>query len=76
MLLALQAYLPASQIMGAILVFRLFYYIIPLLLAGLMFAGMSCFCEASRLWFRPGRRRGGCGPVRSSGSRKRIFLWL
>ncbi len=48
MLLALQAYLPASQIMGAILVFRLFYYIIPLLLAGLMFAGHELFLRGEQ----------------------------
>ncbi|MXV44167.1 lysylphosphatidylglycerol synthetase family protein [Saccharibacter sp. 17.LH.SD] len=39
MLLALSPWLPLPRIMGAILVFRLFYYIIPLILAGVMFAG-------------------------------------
>ncbi|MBF0860711.1 lysylphosphatidylglycerol synthase domain-containing protein [Gluconobacter kanchanaburiensis] len=48
MLLALQAYLPTSQIMGAILVFRLFYYIVPLLLAGLMFAGHELFLRGEQ----------------------------
>lgn len=48
MLLALQAYLPASQIMGAILVFRFFYYIVPLLLAGLMFAGHELFLRGEQ----------------------------
>ncbi len=39
MLLGLAPYLPAPRIVGAILVFRLYYYIIPLFLAGAMFAG-------------------------------------
>ena len=39
MLLGLQPYLPAAQILGAIVVFRLYYYIIPLFLAGTLFAG-------------------------------------
>lgn len=43
MMLALGAYLPPSQIVSTILVFRLFYYIIPLFLAGLMFAGHELF---------------------------------
>ncbi|GBQ30793.1 transporter [Gluconacetobacter sacchari DSM 12717] len=43
MMLALGAYLPPSQIVSTILVFRLFYYIIPLFMAGLMFAGHELF---------------------------------
>ena len=39
MLIGLDPYLSPPQIVGAILVFRLFYYIIPLFLAGSMFAG-------------------------------------
>lgn len=39
MLLGLARYLPAPQIVGAIVVFRLYYYIIPLFLAGSLFAG-------------------------------------
>ena len=39
MLLGLAPYLPAPRIVGAILVFRLYYYIIPLFLAGSLFAG-------------------------------------
>lgn len=38
-LLGLAPYLDAPQIVGAILVFRLYYYIIPLFLAGTLFAG-------------------------------------
>ncbi|MBB2156242.1 lysylphosphatidylglycerol synthetase family protein [Gluconacetobacter diazotrophicus] len=43
MMLALGPYLPPSQIISTILIFRLFYYIIPLFLAGLMFAGHELF---------------------------------
>jgi hypothetical protein len=39
MLLGLSPYLDAPQIVGAILVFRLYYYIIPLFAAGGLFAG-------------------------------------
>ena len=39
MLFGLGPYMPAPQIVGAILIFRLYYYIIPLFLAGSMFAG-------------------------------------
>ncbi len=38
MLLGLESYVSAPQILGAIVVFRLYYYIIPLFLAGTMFA--------------------------------------
>jgi phosphatidylglycerol lysyltransferase len=39
MLLGLEGYLDPPQIIGAILIFRLYYYIIPLFLAGALFAG-------------------------------------
>jgi len=38
MLLGLARYVPAPEIVGAILIFRLYYYIIPLFLAGTLFA--------------------------------------
>jgi len=38
-LLGLQPYVSAPHIVGAILVFRLYYYIIPLFLAGFLFTG-------------------------------------
>jgi phosphatidylglycerol lysyltransferase len=41
MLLGLSGYLPPSEVFGAILLFRLYYYIVPLLLAGVMFAGFE-----------------------------------
>ena len=40
-LLGLQGYLPAPEVIGALLVFRLYYYIIPLFLAGSLFAGFE-----------------------------------
>ncbi len=39
MLLGLEPWLDAPQIVGAIIIFRLYYYIIPLFLAGGLFAG-------------------------------------
>lgn len=39
MLFGLEPYMSAPHIVGAILVFRLYYYVIPLFLAGSMFAG-------------------------------------
>ena len=38
-LLGLSAYLPAPRIVGALVVFRLYYYVIPLFLAGILFTG-------------------------------------
>ncbi|MFT9025441.1 lysylphosphatidylglycerol synthase domain-containing protein [Acetobacter indonesiensis] len=43
MLLALGPYMPAPQILGVVLIFRLFYYIVPLFMAGLMFAAHELF---------------------------------
>lgn len=40
-LLGLSGYLPAPVIIGALLLFRLYYYIVPLFLAGVMFAGFE-----------------------------------
>ncbi|CAH0258123.1 lysylphosphatidylglycerol synthase domain-containing protein [Roseomonas sp. CECT 9278] len=37
----LAGYLPAPQVVGALLLFRLFYYIAPLFIAGLMFAAFE-----------------------------------
>ena len=53
MLLGLAPYLPAPRIVGAILVFRLYYYIIPLFLAGSLFAGNE-FLLRGRMLLRPG----------------------
>ncbi|HEY8612098.1 MAG TPA: phosphatidylglycerol lysyltransferase domain-containing protein [Roseomonas sp.] len=40
-LLSLEPYLPSAQVIGAVLLFRLFYYIVPLFLAGALFAGFE-----------------------------------
>jgi uncharacterized membrane protein YbhN (UPF0104 family) len=49
MLLGLSHYLPAPTILGAIVVFRLYYYIIPLFLAGTMFAGNELLLRGGAL---------------------------
>ena len=46
-LLGLQPYMPAAEVVGALLVFRLYYYIVPLFISGALFAG-----------FEIGQRRG------------------
>jgi phosphatidylglycerol lysyltransferase len=40
-LLSLEPYLPSAQVVGAILLFRLFYYIVPLFVAGGLFAAFE-----------------------------------
>lgn len=55
MLLALSPWFSVPHIMAGILVFRLFYYIIPLLLAGAMFAGHELFIKGAPLLARFGR---------------------
>ena len=49
MLLGLEPYLPAPVVVGAILVFRLYYYVIPLFLAGSMFAGNEILLRGGAL---------------------------
>ena len=53
MLLGLSPYMEPPAIVGAILVFRLYYYIIPLFLAGGMFAGNEIYMRGRGL-IRPG----------------------
>ena len=55
MLLALSPWFSVPHIMAGILVFRLFYYIIPLLLAGVMFAGNELLIKGASLLARFGR---------------------
>ena len=40
-LFGLSGYLPTPEVVGALLLFRLYYYIVPLFIAGLMFAGFE-----------------------------------
>ena len=49
MMLGMEPYLPAPVVLGAILVFRLYYYIIPLFLAGSMFAGNEVLLRGGAL---------------------------
>lgn len=49
MLLGLEPYLPAPVVLGAIVVFRLYYYIIPLFLAGTLFAGNEILLRGGAL---------------------------
>jgi uncharacterized membrane protein YbhN (UPF0104 family) len=58
MLLGLEPYLSAPRIVGAILVFRLYYYVIPLFLAGALFAGNEIVLRGNMLL-----RRGGVAPI-------------
>jgi len=53
-LLSLEPYLPSAQVIGAVLLFRLFYYIVPLFLAGGLFAA-----------FEIGQRRSSLGRMRT-----------
>ena len=57
MLLGLENYLQPPQILGAIVVFRLYYYIIPLFLAGGLFAVNEIVLRGGAL-FRGGRMGG------------------
>lgn len=63
MMLALGAYLPATRIVTAILIFRLFYYIVPLFVAGIMFAAHEIFLRGDAALSRKvGARRPLRGP--------------
>lgn len=58
MLIGLAPYLEPPQIVGAIVVFRLYYYILPLFLAGSLFAGNEIMLRGSTLLHRaPADRR-------------------
>ncbi|WP_419729061.1 lysylphosphatidylglycerol synthase domain-containing protein [Lichenicola sp.] len=61
MVLGLSPYLPASEALGVILVFRLFYYILPLFIAGLLFAGHEVLLRGDMLL---ARRHGLSQPAR------------
>jgi phosphatidylglycerol lysyltransferase len=58
MLLGLAPYLDAPAVLGAIVVFRLYYYVIPLFLAGGLFAGNEVLVRGGAVL---GRFRGGAG---------------
>lgn len=48
-LLGLEPFLPAPRIVGALVVFRLYYYVIPLFLAGFLFAGNELLLRGAGL---------------------------
>jgi phosphatidylglycerol lysyltransferase len=52
MLIGLQPWLDAPHVLGAIVVFRLFYYVIPLFLAGSLFAGNELLIRGESFWRR------------------------
>ena len=58
MLLGLEPYLQPPQILGAIVVFRLYYYVIPLFLAGSLFAGNEILLRGGALVKAGPARRG------------------
>lgn len=63
MLFGLEPYVDAPHIVGAILVFRLYYYIIPLFLAGSLFAGNEVLLRGGGLLRAAGARRAEFRPV-------------
>ncbi len=61
MILGLSPFLPSTAAVVVILVFRLFYYVVPLFLAGLLFAGHELLLRGDTLL---ARRRGPARPSR------------
>ncbi len=57
MLLGLEPYMDPAHILGAVVVFRLYYYIIPLFLAGALFAGNEILLRGGALVRSPGLTR-------------------
>src|SRR5476651_2713471 len=55
MLFGLEPYISAPHIVGALLVFRLYYYVIPLFLAGSLFAGNEILLRGGGLLRHVGR---------------------
>ncbi len=49
MLLGLSSWLPAARILGVIFVFRIFYYIVPLFLAGILFSAHELLLRSDGL---------------------------
>ncbi|MDI2090031.1 lysylphosphatidylglycerol synthase domain-containing protein [Commensalibacter oyaizuii] len=56
MLLALKPYMPVSDIISVIFIFRLFYYLIPLFFAGIMFAGHEVFLRGGNVLHKNAKR--------------------
>jgi uncharacterized membrane protein YbhN (UPF0104 family) len=66
MLIGLADYLEPPQIIGAILVFRLYYYIIPLFLAGTLFASNEILLRGRGVLKKGAPRPGNAGLLRWS----------
>ena len=79
MLLGLRPYLDAPRIVGAIVVFRLCYYVIPLFLAGSLFAGNEILLRGGMLWQRaatvPAMQTSPAGASRTSPSPAAPARW-
>ncbi len=67
MLLGLEPYLQPPQILGAIVVFRLYYYIIPLFVAGSLFAGNELLLRGGAILHNKTLEQRAQGPSRWSG---------
>ena len=79
MLLGLEPYMSAPRILGAIVVFRLYYYIIPLFIAGTMFSGNEILLRRGSLvsaapagWTACGAHAGQFGVQRTELRRGRV----
>ena len=51
-LLGMEPYISAPRIVGAIVVFRLYYYVIPLFIAGFLFTGNEILLRGGSLMRR------------------------
>jgi hypothetical protein len=67
MLKGLEGYLQPAPILGAVIVFRLYYYIIPLFLAGALFAGNEILLRGGALLHNKTLEQRAQGPSRWSG---------
>lgn len=67
MLLGLKPYMSEPRILGGIVVFRLYYYIIPLFIAGTLFSGNEILLRGGAMFRRKGPRGKAAGttPARS-----------
>ena len=72
MLFGLEPYVSAPHIVGAIVVFRLYYYVIPLFLAGSLFAGNEILLRGGGLLrhFAPIGAGAGDRPLERTGLRR------
>jgi uncharacterized membrane protein YbhN (UPF0104 family) len=74
MLLGLEPYLQPPTILGAIVVFRLYYYIIPLFLAGSLFAGNEILMRGGAL-VKKGVQRPGTPQASTPTAAQSLLRW-